>query len=241
MSTGGKERPARQASADLSARSSASSIQSQREALEERRKELAARKAAIEAKAKPTSSTLDVMGDRDLVRQDRTPAAKERPEHAKPARPSSQSTSLPPAALKRENSALMSTGGKERPARQASADLSARSSASSIQSQREALEERRQQLEARKAARERKAGSAGSPPAAPQLPLPPASLNRDNSALMSTGGKERPARKSSARSTSPSPAQAPASMRRDNSACVSTGSKERPSRKVRDDDPEVEA
>ena len=219
-----KERPARRTPP-----SETSSMASQREALEARRRELAARKAARDAKQQglPTgatqpSSDSDLSSDRNESRAERTAANKERPSSHRPTTaadaylgdlPESAPGELP-RPLTRQNSALSSTADKERPDKAAvpmARPVSPPSSSAS--SQREAIEERRQALEKRKAARDAKLQ--GLPTGA----VPPSSdrsvsTDRDESrAERTVAAKERPERAGQPASSAASAASSAASKR----------------------------
>ena len=244
--TASKERPDSSRSV-LSSASSSTALQ--REAVEDRRRELEAKKAARAAKAADGAAASPAM----LVRQNsalKATSTKERPESNRRAS-SSEADALParspPATLQRENSALKATPSKERPisgrasATAATGEESSRSTTSSTDERREQIEERRRLLASRKAAREKKLlreqeGAPGSPSNNPGQSPPPAgrSLRRDNSALKATSSKERPESNRTLRSTALSPSDSaaaispPAPLTRMNSALKAIATKERP-------------
>jgi hypothetical protein len=164
---GGSEGGSIEGGVGASARSSTSSIQSQKEELAERRRALEARQAAR------------------LAAEAVVLASGGSSSHASPTGTSGACTAaFAPHALSRDNSALRSSATKERPSLPAS---SASSSAASSAKQDE-IAERRRVLAARMAARDAKAAGGGSGSGS----MPPAALRRHNSALASGASKERP-------------------------------------------------
>ena len=164
---GGSEGGGIEGGVGASARSSTSSIQSQKEELAERRRALEARQAAR------------------LAAEAVVLASGGSSSHASPTGTSGACTAaFAPHALSRDNSALRSSATKERPSLPAS---SASSSAASSAKQDE-IAERRRVLAARMAARDAKAAGGGSGSGS----MPPAALRRHNSALASGASKERP-------------------------------------------------
>jgi BMFP domain-containing protein YqiC len=167
-----KEKPNRVGKESISARTT-SSVPSQRQALEERRGELEARKAARGSGGDETAMAASPSSPRFISRDNSAlmaAATKEKPagrvfgERSAPS-PSRDTTPVmlgapqaeatqkppPPSDLTRQSSAVKASASKDKPERIDKGASSVRTTFS-VSSQREALEKRRQELEARRRA-----------------------------------------------------------------------------------------
>jgi hypothetical protein len=167
-----KEKPNRVGKESISARTT-SSVPSQRQALEERRGELEARKAARGSGGDETAMVASPSSPRFISRDNSAlmaAATKEKPagrvfgERSAPS-PSRDTTPVmlgapqaeatqkppPPSDLTRQSSAVKASASKDKPERIDKGASSVRTTFS-VSSQREALEKRRQELEARRRA-----------------------------------------------------------------------------------------